>query len=121
MPDELPNVDELLRLVEGAAPIAVVPVGGVVLVVLPGVVGPPSMPVAAPLVAPGVVVLAIAPVLGNADDAVVELPSVDEPSVEAELFVLPHGCEMPGDTVCANAAPVHAASAPLRESVPVVS
>ena len=118
MDDELPSAGERLRLDDGAAPIAVVPVDGVVLPRLPGVVGPDRVPLALPLSARGVFVLATAPVLdvkGVVADGPV-LPSVDEPSVDDALFVPLHGCEMPGLTVCANAAPAHAAIAALAMS-----
>jgi hypothetical protein len=113
-----PSVDELLTPVAGAAPIAVVPVDGVVLVVLPGVLGPASVPDALPAAVPVVFVLATAPVDGAAGAMldVPVLPSVDEPSVVDEPVVEPHGAPTPGLRFCANAPPAQAATAPATNS-----
>jgi hypothetical protein len=74
--------------VEGPAPMAVVPVDGVVLTLLPGVVGParPVVPLVVPV--PRVVLdatLVLVPVPGPV------LPSVLEPSVDDGAVVLPQG------------------------------
>jgi hypothetical protein len=107
---ELPSVDEPLRvdeLVAGGPPIAVVPVEGDVLVVLPGEVGPASAVVelldGPTLVVPGVVVV----------DAMSLLPSVDEPGVEEAVVPLPQGAASGSPVVWAMAATEQAASAAI--------
>ena len=120
VPAVAPRLEELVTPLEGAAPIAVVPVDGVMLPRLPGVVGPESvleLPADAFGVAPAMV-LPCRFVEADADGPVP--PSVDEPSVDDEVpfepLVLPQGCVMPGLAFCARAAPVHATSAAAPQS-----
>lgn len=123
----LPKVAELSTPVAGAAPIAVVPVDGVVLTLLPGVLGPARLAEALPETVPGVFVLATLPVDGDAGVALdgpalptVDEPSVDEPSVEDgsvdESELEPHGAATPGLGFCANAEPAQATTAPATNS-----
>lgn len=132
----LPSVDEPLSdEVAGGPPIAVVPVEGVVLVALPGVVGPANaLDVLLPGVVPVLFVPATFPVVGDAGvfNALVvpgvPVPSVlpGEPELSADgLVVLPQGAasgapdvvpDVVPELVCASAtpAPIASATAPRR-------
>jgi hypothetical protein len=106
LPKVLLGVDELPRLddppsadVAGGPPIAVVPVDGVVLAVLPGVVGPASalevpLPVVEPMLFVPAMLLVVEPGVAVAEPGTL-LPSVVEPSVPElcveGLVVVPQG------------------------------
>jgi hypothetical protein len=109
--DELPNVDELPKvdeLLAGGPPMAVVPVDGDVFVVLPGAVGPASALDVEPLDGPTLVVPGVGLV-----DAMLLLPSVDEPVADEAVALLPQGAASGTPVVCAIAATVQAASAAI--------